>query len=666
MSRAKLLYHFGAILREDITSFQTFQPFDLRNYYVQIRIANPFTQQVQPVWTGIIDDNDYDLYEPSGSTGDQEIDAFGLAHLLDRLEIEKAHVQEPDGTIGTIPHVPTFNERNSRGRGLFGNRSSALFSGSYIFSTKGEVWTNKNIVNYLISKHIPDTLPVKIAGQYQLLDDLVDYHSLGGKTIWTALNELIDRRRGLMFWLDATTDEEIVIVVRSMADRDIKYGKKTLPACDLRTSFTTPTNHPYSHLVDNIHMRFTTQDSYDEILVRGERIKVMGTFSKKDGTLEAGWSEELEQAYIDEGQQDAKSAHRERSKDKYDEVYSRFIVPRKWDGRCGDGKGGHMKNILVSAKDDGTIDEKNRSGFWLGSKTFLRETFLVAGKDYSRGALPGYNPDDQGQHDQVPLIGLINDVVDLYEPRHGATNRQYYIDRISEAGLIGADKSLSVRPLDKDLGFQISGAYRHYMGLDHILDNGDDDALQRPMEFNWENLSFVACMEIDERQRVRISRSKKGPVSKAGRRAQVTNDMQRTLTLDVPGAEYWYIHRWTIVDIDDKGEPEYVTDTDRLKLRDDKEKLQAVAAFAAAWYGRVRQAVRIPIHGLGMYAQLGTLVETVDGVSAYTPVTARHMDFTADNGAGVTVMETDFSALDLVATATESNFKARRRRRFLS
>ena len=84
VSRARLQYTFGTIMREDSTQFSSFQSYDLRNWYVQIRIANPYSGQVQPVWTGVIDDNDYDFYYSNLATGDQEIDAYG--------QIGRAHV----------------------------------------------------------------------------------------------------------------------------------------------------------------------------------------------------------------------------------------------------------------------------------------------------------------------------------------------------------------------------------------------------------------------------------------------------------------------------------------------------------------------------------------------------------------------------------------------
>jgi hypothetical protein len=82
-------------------------------------------------------------------------------------------------------------------------------------------------------------------------------------------------------------------------------------------------------------------------------------------------------------------------------------------------------------------------------------------------------------------------------------------------------------------------------------------------------------------------------------------------------------------------------------LRDDRQRLQAIAAFAAAWYGRERAGITFSLQRIDPFAGLGTLIDATvtAGVqrSVGTCITSIGFDYTRKPR---TTIQTGYSEID--------------------
>lgn len=641
---ADFQYDFGLIKREDRTTFGYATTYGLLDYYVRIMVQNE-GYYPQQVWVGIVTDDETTADRPGFSSGEQKIRAYQLTHLLDREPIANARTETAagDGTTQTIGWVPTFNQRSSIGLSLSGNRSEEpAEDGWYVFGKEGSLWTNYDIAEYLCAYHKPANLTIYLAGQSELLSRTVDLWDFEGYTLWDALNKLIDRKRGVGFYPWCPGDGTMYLWVFSLTERDIQFGSATLSANQLQTFYEFPSARPYTHLTGEIPFRKTTVNQYDRLVIRGERAKVTGTYSMADETLEKGWTQTLEDDYVTAKGTDPEENDRYRSLDKFHGVFSRFTVPNDWDGAVGDGEGGGKESLRLRSLNDGTMETRDNGPLYLVDKTFLRENPFQLGKDYGVEPPTDYNPTDQEPEFQ-PLLAIAKKEPD----GEVVVNAYYVVDRLDES--LADASSASVRPTDKRLGVDVSFSPRHLLALSHIEEGGETNA--EPL-LDYEKLLVTATFESDECPQI-IKENFSGNSSES----------MRTLVLDIPGIEYWYVAPGTVVDIDPDNETKlvrYTAESQFIRGEEDLAKLEAVAAFVTAWYGVRRQAVQIPLKQVGMFVQIGTLLTDIRNSYFSEPVrtvvTGRKIDFIA----GVTVIETGYNALDI---ATSSNIDKKRIRK---
>jgi hypothetical protein len=105
-------------------------------------------------------------------------------------------------------------------------------------------------------------------------------------------------------------------------------------------------------------------------------------------------------------------------------------------------------------------------------------------------------------------------------------------------------------------------------------------------------------------------------------------EAERRLIIEVPGAEYWYALRATVVDVE--GGNLFRIHPDNRVLRDDSDILRGIAAFAQAWYQVQRQTVRITLKKVDNFAVLGSLLTTISGQyneSVNTVISSVETDF---------------------------------------
>lgn len=619
VGRAKIEYDFGMMKREqDLTGFSLNLPVNLRDWFVLIAFENE-GYALQKAWEGIIQDETTRL-ESSNPMGLQTITAYQWTHLLDTKDIAKSYTAGPGLDVIEIDRVVVFNEKNRKGRTTDGNRSADVDSNDiYFFDNNDDKWTNLDIVEYLLYYFAPDGMEIYLTGQTEALDQIVEVFNPAGKTLWQCLNHLIDRKRGLGFFPYVDEDNGLKLHIFTTVEVDVPVGDKTLPANANQQYFELPSVFPNTHIVGDIEFHVSSTNTYDTIVVRGDRVRVAATFSYVDGTLDFNWNEDIESEYagVDE---------KTRAADRYKGVYSRLKVSADWDGECGDGVGGDKTNIFLTAKKDGTFDTDEVGNFWRYEREFERSLFFRVGVDYSQANTPDENPDG-AEPDYVPFMAIVKDDYDD-NPEHESTGFFYLMDKLDTAG--EGCHAVHVRPLDNELGAEWTGSPRHqFAGADFI----DPEAEHQPF-FDWRSVIITAVLVLDVRPAITLENLDGNPMTSG-----------RTLYIDMPSVQTWYVAPGTVVDVREGelvpygGESQYV--------RNDIEKLRATAAYAQAWYGVRRQAVTIPINMLGIFVNIGTLLTEIANAWMKEPVNTCVTGIEMDMVNGRTIIETGWAALDM-------------------
>jgi len=279
-----------------------------------------------------------------------------------------------------------------------------------------------------------------------------------------------------------------------------------------------------------------------------------------------------------------------RASQKFDHVYQRFIIPSSWDWTAGDGASG-KSDILPSG-----------SNGWEYPRPLLR---------------------------WVPITAAGSDAGEYESPMVFVQDGSNYamVDRLPAAGRPGAH----VRMIDSDRGFCLKPSVNHIFGsgsytYEELSDNDEP-------QYNYNTLVATVAIETDYKIKEVVTNSG-GP------------EIERTLVLDVHDAEYWYIVPGTVTGVENG---ELVRDVSGTTVRDDRDKLGAVAALARAWYGESRAAVSLTVKKLANIVTLGSIITEVSSSwhreAINTVATSRRRDYIN----ATTTIDTGYSDLDVTA-----------------
>lgn len=658
-SSARLRYLFGLIKEPDEADFAWRPRLARLDWYVRIVVRHDTTDppaEDEVLFVGVIID-DATVILSGEEEGTQEFECRGLEYLLETQPIERSYIFSPDGPAAEdweLDWVPTFNQMAPRTRSLLGNRSAeADADGVYRFAAaaempEGHIWNHRQIVEYLLAKHGPaGGLGWTLGGQAAELDAITEVVDVSGLSLLAAINQLIQYKRGLGWYLEVpeAVEDPVVLRVFSVADQPIVIGDHTLAANDRLTNFVVPDTFPFTHLVDRLQFRLTSVNKYDRIIVQADRMLCMGTFAVVNGTLEPGWSESEEQAYNEaDGLTDEDEADAWRRQPALEHVYRRYRIPRDWDWMVGDGysASSEKRQLVPWVNDDGTVDlvSVESPPAWLGGKVFARDTLLRVGVDYS--VAPPAESEASAVPQFVPLLVYVVDDQLLQFSEQPRTNRWLQVD-VAREDLPRA----SVRPLDDEPGIWVQGSPAHVYAGDPAV---PITVTETPPQFAYNRLGCTAVLEADVRPRIVIDLADLIGVT--------PHESQRTLVYTVSGAEYWHVAPETVIGIDGDGNP-LRFDSANNPLRDCREELETAAAILRAWFAVERQAARIPLKRLGRWAELGMLLTSIEAagwepVSIHTVVTALHHDFLgAEQGTTIATGYDDLDYMGLVAAAAE-------------
>jgi hypothetical protein len=606
-SQASLLWHYGMIKQHDLTAFRIYSTLDIQNWFVGIDSNSVFG--AWKVWIGIINSenlNEFsvstDLSEEIGEPflfGDQEFGAVGLEYLLQRRRI--------NGTFGPngifIDRTVVFNRRYERGASFEGNRSTSRDSDNvFVFSEDNEVWNYRDILQYVVKKFGPPGIDFEFWGLVDHLSQFTGTFDFEGMRIWDVLNTLIDNRRGFG-WRILTRGEGVIgIYVFSTLKDPIAFGGFTIPR---NTWQDIPI---FDDLID-VHpdLQVSQAHSFDRVVVRGARLKTCMSLSFINNTLEAGWTSTEQTDY-------EAATDKERATDKFDRVFSLFRVPGNWQWAFLSLANATAQNANPTVNFDGTVNPTEVGTFFNQGHRFLNFLpFEVEAADtdaepeFRRPFVIVENPDE--------------------------TDEYHYSETLSPIDL----NSYRLRMAEREFGLVLKSKINHLIGLNFF-------SATEPTEFEAEaDLSRMVAtvfFETDAHLQVDMNIS-------TGQNAGRGFD----LLLNVPDAEYWFVAGGTVSDVTD-GVITFNNGGNAEAVRDDGDKLRALAAAARAWYGGARNIISYRFDGIAPFHPVGMMIRGTANVAnefadVGTVVTRRRWDFERDQ----MFVETGFSGFNIGATA---------------
>lgn len=637
--QATLSRDFGTILQNGSTAWVSWAPVDVTEWYVRVRAQRAGNPAVT-LFTGIVLDAQAVIDRASELAGEQTLTAASLDVLLDRSQINTAKCKE-SGSEFTIGRLPAFN-RKATMRSVLGNRTNAAATdGTHRFSRDGSKWTARDILEYLFGHHVPEDGPDwELCGQLDAISPRVEVWDFHGKTLREIVSKLVDRRRGLAWRVQVDEVANVVQVwIFTLADMPITAGAQTLPANSQPMTLTLPSVSPFHHLLGPLEFRQTQVAAYDVVEARCTRpLLVTATFSFLDGTLETGWNTNLEYSYINvSGSPSDRDVYR--ASDRNEGVFCRFVVPKSWDGKTGGNyttiagssafarTAGSRQVARPAPKPDGGFDLQTVRPWWNFGQKFLADTCLEKNADYTTHPL---DRDDQPEDVEIEYLAPLVLVFDSHDgPQHKHSGKYYPVERLHE--IDPNYRSVGVKILDKQMGFELRVTPRHYFAHPDCA----DIVTNIEPEWYYQDLQITATFATDDYPFVE-------------RQISDPQETERRLTIDVPGAEYWFCPENTVVGVSsDLLSVEKMRAGNRW-LRRDQELLEAAVGFAFAWFAVPRQAIKIPIADIGWFAPLGAMLQGVTNsalglwMPVRTVISSRTIDFQQHS----TVLETSWGSLD--------------------
>jgi len=297
-SQANLVLKIGNILRADRIPFMEDFKNNVEGFSKRINIANKFVrieegtdnENMASVFYGYIPS---DVLNPDDG---QIFTVYGLSHLMDRDQISNGHASQGGAEIA-LGYLPAFNRRSEKGQTVLGNRTTAMLANCHLFSSDGAIWSNSDIITYLLEKHNPTGIAFRFDGDKAILGLTFGVYDLAGMTLFQALNVLIDRRRGVGWDIKVGVGalvNAVTIQVYSMLSSEIKVGAIVLPAAKVVSTPDFTGNKDFNCEIQKDYAR-----SYKKVTVKGGYLVSCFSVGGVLGNLEEAWTAAEESAYAD-------------------------------------------------------------------------------------------------------------------------------------------------------------------------------------------------------------------------------------------------------------------------------------------------------------------------------------------------------------------------------
>jgi len=659
-STAVFRWRVGRIKYEDRNAFQSWPVRDLKDWFVRIELlpqpagGSSLNPQSSPadLWIGRFADEDLRQDGNEGGTGaspltvaraDQLLTAIGIEHELDRTPIRGAWVTNDGETVVQVDTPVVFNEQFDGPSGLsdLGNRSlleldhpeeserkAFVFAGHKGEDEQGNpqstatLWSVGDIVRHLLAFHAPPEFAFTLSGQSAALDAIVMPRvDLAGRTVWQALNYLIDRRRGLGWCLRLDPDFKAAVHVYSVLDSAVAFDDATIEANAEQYALRLD---ELGHLVDETSLQLDTYGRYGKVVVSGERVLSCFTVNLLEETLEIGWTAEEEAKYRDaDGGEDLAANRVARAVDELAHVYTHYHIPRSFNWMTGDGEKGQKRNANPLVGRDGRVTVNDSPQAPVRKWGRRLERHLPIRKKQSKAeSEPEY----------------LEPVVLLWDEAHAWWVHAERCDP-------DVSGSAYVRMLDTSFGLEVRFAPNHVLakGLfdQSVPVGGGSPQAAKPSDkqpkYQPAKMICTVAARTDERLEVVAELVTDGPLK------------DRVLHLEVPDAELHYLVPGTVTGVDAATGALQKSTTQQAVLRDDGERLRRVAALATAWYGRERAAMTLTVRDVWHQYRVGALVLSASDRLGTRGVNTVVSQVSHDLVAAATTIRTNYSELDVTA-----------------
>lgn len=709
IDQAVFSYHFDDFIQQlNGGAGGVYPPLDFYRKYVKLELLDA-AGEIILTWFGYFGNDEQQLkgslavtsssettYIPKGT---QRPTAFGLLYLLETTIIDSSEIE----TRAADPLVSPSTESMTVGRGITfngtdgipwaqrGNRSDAK-SGDYdgyIFADLpygASLWDAEAAVKYLLEFHPPKT-PAGTNAAKLVYSGTAEALSWYDKTVRTdlrnvkdVLDDLIDRRRGVGYYVtcsEANDEFEIIINVFTFADQNVDLGDgQVLPQNPNQTTL----NFETALDVGDVTLTNNLTQLVGSVIVYGAPITVVCTLKPGDTGLKPGWTDATEDDYLSGdsaaadyaalGKSDQEKRNQAaRSRDVFDEVYSRFVLAPDFTGQIDhleDGEPAHyilpnLDSLLDITSNDVTAafattyessgNDRPAPPCWWRGKRFLPELPL-------RGDASILAPVDSYRRPFV-LFEVVADADPanrIYEFGHQlATNSDNEDPARARSWSVGLDM------LDTEPGVRMTvlGAPPHMIAKNNWIDaattnqaiDPDPDENFRTGALDWKDPDkthptlWTIAIQSDDR----LVETWESPTLFQEKilDTDLSFAWERRKVIMVPDAQLTLIAPGTVTDLTSGGQ--LVIDTKGSIYEDDRDRLRRIAAAAGQWYGTQRQSITMSYQQLNpLGLSLGDLITSIgDNYSAQdvnSPLTRLRFDFLNVS----TSLETSFAELDFV------------------
>jgi hypothetical protein len=664
-SSAVLEYQYGRILRSNANLMANYTQLDLTDKYIKIAVDGGWT------WYGVCVDVDDQrdgeaIHEGTAIvTGKQNFLCRGLEYLLQREPVTQSIVKNTAAGETTIGRAIGFNlgaglpgsaYREANASNELGSKGTAIFTSNLQSASE---WKSHQILEYLIKNFFPrnqaglDMLDwnVDINQARQYLSAYKPTLQIHGKTCFQILNELIDRRRALGWWIYVDPDNEHPEIRIFSFSRD----NVNLPDGNIILANTNQTtwNFDRDNRVQVCTLATDTASKFDRVYVKGEPpgavFTIEGSGGGGNGLLEADWTSAQQTEYrtaastaagynaLDSwSKQNANQAAR--GKEKLRKVFRYFrLSPTAFTGT--------LNGKPVWPYDSTAQGLTINTSYWIPGIRFQDKLPLRLEHDYQVVATVTNTMKDRSKWEyQRPFVYIKDNDVSKY----------FFLDRPGRGDSVGThitasgrNWAASLRMQDDAPGIIVDvGVNQHLIAKDTFTPIDEDDTQDCPPDVDYNYLAATVFAEGDGNVTVMHP---EGPLA-------LTTDTIKELILFAPNCRLDYMLPQTTIDIDNEGA--LIKCTAGGFIQDDTAYMRNVANSAYQWYSTPRKAMQVTIHelsfiqlvdannGLGSTPSPGVLLRTVgSGANAQT-INSVVSQVEYDLLAGTGTYTTQFAELD--------------------
>jgi hypothetical protein len=706
ISGAACSMRYGWIRQPDEIPAAEVEALDLLNKFVRVEIYESLSGEIDRTWVGVcrgqvdVDEGVHKLTKRNQfgvveyeypATGVRQYTVLGIESLLDNQVVLESGCEKPTETGWWLVHRGlTFNEPHQRGKAASeattGNRSTSkteVRTGRevYLFPKNLDAaarWTSLDIAEYLLALFSPASedgaARVNFVLNYSFDFALVWYETpilaSEGRTVWSLLNQLFDRRRGIAFRVDYNTDtNNIELVLFTFNPSAITSGDDELPANPTATDLDLDDAAD----IEGLTINSEALAYVNQVVVRGARAVTVCTVSEADQTSTNYWAEADQTAYATAGEDEPDFAtldedeqelvrQEARATERFAKVYRDYGLPVAWDGLVGDGEGGDTNPYFPDVYGNEAADTLN---YWIAGLRYEPQLPLRTNSDYADDAIETgvVNTTATNQPwEYRPILACAKTSVQLLpqEIQDDLGNSDFDYDG-RWLNLIEWDKNpalefapnlyaVTPRPLQDapGLSLRVQGAPQFVMGGSGVSDLLEYYCLAR---IDPSYLTATVAFEVDGWC------EGKYPLSVSGGAI-----VERLVINAGERAKLIYVAPGTVVDLKDGA----LVRSEGGYLRDDRPKLEALARFAYRWYATPRKSVSFTINRILLQPEIaiGQMITRVGGggpapggpfrwITINTPITSISYEF--PEGAGPrppfqrTRVATDFAALDFTS-----------------